>query len=182
MLTSMLATAEAGWLIYHEPEIKGTIRDIETKQPIEGAVVVAVYKKATMGVGAGSISSVINVKETLTDKDGNFHLSSYTTFIQPFSWQIPTMFIIFKPGYASLELGLKDYFTGVVSKELKGSYSWNSELQHRVFGPDVVELPKAKTREERWKANMVDTGPGFRDKTPLLNRLIEEENKALGVR
>jgi hypothetical protein len=172
------AYSEAGWLIYHEPEFQGTIVDIDSKQPIEGAVIVAEYRKATMGLGAGSMSSIIDVRETLTDKDGHFRIPSYTTLIQPFSWQIPTIFIIFKPGYASLKLGLKEYFTGHKSDELKGSYPWSSELIYRVIGPGIVEIPKVKTKEEREKARMsVDIfGADVKEsELPIFNKIIKEE-------
>ena len=89
------------WMVYHKPAFKGKVIDAETKEPIEGAVVVAVYNKATIGLGAGTLSSVINVREALTDKDGMFRIPSYTTMIQPFSWEISATFIIFKPGYGS---------------------------------------------------------------------------------
>jgi hypothetical protein len=74
----------AGWLIYHKPAFKGKIVDAETKKPIEGAVVVAMYKKYPIisGPGGGS-ASIMHIKEALTDKKGEFHISSYTTFIQP---------------------------------------------------------------------------------------------------
>ncbi len=120
----MPASSKAGWLIYHEPIFNGKILDIDTKQPIEGAVIVVEYNKATIGLGAGSISSIINLRETLTDKEGNFHIPSYSTFIQPFSWQIPATVIIFKPGYASLELGAI-YFTGNQIQDKEGSWPWS---------------------------------------------------------
>lgn len=47
-LTFILNTnSYASWLIYHKPEFKGMVIDAETKEPIEGAVVVAVYYKVT---------------------------------------------------------------------------------------------------------------------------------------
>jgi hypothetical protein len=144
-----VATSDAGWLIYHEPEFKGTILDTETKQPIEDAVVVAVYKKASIGLGAGSIDSIINVRETLTDKEGHFKIPSYTTFIQPFSWQIPTTCIIFKPGYPSVEVG-SWHFGGEELKEVqeRGWY-WTKELKYKLRGHGIVELPRIMSREER---------------------------------
>ncbi|MEK6683280.1 MAG: carboxypeptidase-like regulatory domain-containing protein [Nitrospirota bacterium] len=93
----------AGWLIYHKPAFHGRVIDAETKEPIEGAVVVASYLKTTLGP-AHSGSSVFNVRETLTDKAGEFHIPSYTTIIQPFSWSEwsdKVTFIIYKPGYGS---------------------------------------------------------------------------------
>ena len=38
------------WPIYHKPEFKGKVIDAETKEPIEGAVVVVVYNKITYAI------------------------------------------------------------------------------------------------------------------------------------
>jgi hypothetical protein len=137
LITLFAASSEAGWLIYHEPEFNGTILDIDTKQPIEGAVVVVEYKKESMGVGAGNISWVIGVREALTSKEGKFRFPSYTTLIQPFSWQTHTVFLIYKPGYASLQLALKDYLTGKETSEMEGS--WPGP-EFRGFEIDYVAL------------------------------------------
>src|SRR6266540_2743121 len=148
----MAVSSEAGWLIYHEPEFNGKVFDIETKQPIEGAVVVVEYNKKTMGIGA-SMTSVMDVRETLTDKEGNFHFPSYTTLLQPFSWQIPSSFIIYKPGYASLKLGA-GYFAREEWKEQGGSWP-DPELRilkYRLSGHGIVELPKLNTKEQRLAA------------------------------
>ena len=180
----MTATSEAGWLIYHEPKFTGKILDIDTKQPIEGVVVVIVYKKENMGLGGGNISSVINVQETLTDKDGNFHFPSYRTLIQPFSWQIPSFFVIFKPGYASLGLVLKEYFKDGEPKEHEGSWP-DQELRkfkYRVRYPNIVELPKLTTREERLTAKRIYIEDYSAKELPLLYKTLDEEGMALGVK
>ncbi|MBI5674218.1 MAG: carboxypeptidase regulatory-like domain-containing protein [Nitrospirae bacterium] len=170
IMVGLIATcSEAGWLTYHKPEFKGQVIDAETKQPIEGAVVVAVYNKATMGLGAGSISSIINVQETLTDKDGLFIIPPYTTIIQPFSWEISASFIIFKPGYGTFPkqqkyppgLSLPDqeifFSTGVgAERSLKAYVGWRYE--DRILKTGIVELPKLKTREERIKINVSPVG------------------------
>jgi hypothetical protein len=179
MVAFVTASSEAGWLIYHEPELKGTILDIETKKPIEGAVVVAVYKKATLGLGAGSISSIINVRETLSDKDGLFHIPSYTSIIQPFSWQIPSSVIIFKPGYASLEVG-NWHFIGKEIESQEGSWPWTKDLKYRLSGRGIVEVPKLKTREEKRQAWMDASIFGADVKSgdlPLLYKMVNEESK-----
>lgn len=174
------ASSDAGWLIYHEPEFKGTILDTDTKQPIEGAVVVAVYQKATMGLGAGSIDSIINVREVKTDKDGKFRIPSYTTFIQPFSWQIPSRFIFIKPGYASLKLG-KSYFTGEEKREQEWQWHWSNELKFRLRASGIIELPAVRTREERQQARMDADISGAQikeEELPLLYKLIDGERRS----
>jgi hypothetical protein len=173
--------AEAGWLIYHEPEFKGTVIDIETKKPIEGAVVVAVYRKATMGLGAGSVDSVIDVRETLTDSGGNFRIPSYTTVIQPFSWQIPSTIIIFKPGYASVELEML-LFSGKDMVEQEWGWKWNETRRIRLRNPGIVELPKLIELEERRKnIPSLPSWDTLLDKQKRLLRLINEEEVNTGL-
>ncbi len=173
------ADASAGWLIYHEKELKGKILDIDTKQPVEGAVVVVEYKKATVGLGAGSISSIIEVRETLTDKDGNFCIPSYTTVIQPFSWQIPNTVIVFKPGYASLETGVSSFTDQIPVKE--GSWHWSKKLKYRILGAGIVELPKLKeTEERRLHIPSPITGIDYK-KQKMFMQLLNEERSSLNL-
>jgi hypothetical protein len=165
-----------GCYYYHEPEFKGTILDIDTKQPLKGAVVVVEYWKASLGL-VESPSSIINVKETLTNMEGNFSISSYTTFIQPFSWQIPNRIIIFKPGYASLKLGT-EYFVGDELQEVReGSWPWTKELKYKLRGRGIVELPRLRSREEIVKRMLsFPTGYGAKE-LPLLYNAYEEEQR-----
>lgn len=96
------SVSHAGWLIYHKPEFKGKVIDSDTKEPIEGAVVVAIYKKDTLISGpGGGYTSIIKIKEALTDENGEFYIPSYTTIIQPLSKEEGVSFIIFKPGYGN---------------------------------------------------------------------------------
>ena len=181
------------WMIYHKPAFKGKVIDAETKEPIEGAVVVVVYNKSTMGLGAGTVSSVINVREALTDKEGMFRIPSYTTVVQPFSWEISATFIIFKPGYGSFpnyrvsptmklsNPGIEQFFSeNEVGKEgelLEGGAWWKNFKV--TFG--LVELPKLKTREEREKARMAADIFGAEisaKKLPLLYKASNEERKS----
>lgn len=184
------------WMAYHKPAFKGKVIDAETKEPIEGAVVVAVYTKTSMGI-AESYSVTINVREALTDKNGEFYIPSYATIIQPLSWEDKATFIIFKPGYGSFPgypqtpSGLKPidheiFFSkdtfgkeGELELWVKGEKKPELKKFELTFG--IVELPKLKTREERLKAE-----PGHitdaRDKTPILNKLIDEEDRNLGLK
>jgi hypothetical protein len=40
------ATCNASWIVFHKPEFKGKIVDIDTNESIEGAVVVAAGRAA----------------------------------------------------------------------------------------------------------------------------------------
>ena len=92
--------ADSGSIVFHEDAFKGKVIDAETKEPIEGAVVAAIYD-VTMRDSFHSGSAHADVQETLTDSNGEFHIPDKT-----FSYPSPlavsaekTGFIIFKPGY-----------------------------------------------------------------------------------
>ena len=184
------------WMGYHKPAFKGKVIDAETKEPIEGAVVVVVYHKTSMGI-AESYSVTINVKEALTDKNGEFYIPSYTTLIQPLSWENMANFIIFKPGYGNFPVyqrtpsGIKPkdeeiFFSRETGKEGELEMWIDGEKQPELktikvtFG--VVELPKLKTREEREKALSIPNLPlEFTCyKIKNLVRLLGEEYVNLG--
>lgn len=187
--------AFAGWLIYHKPALKGKVIDAETKEPIEGAVVVVTYSKETLGI-PHKYSSIINVRETLTDKNGEFYIPRYITMIQPLSFEGMANFIIFKPGYGSFPnyqtvpsgippIDQETFFlknTGSEGelemwvKEEKGPVLKISKV---TFG--VVELPKLKTREERIKASMVGITEYRSKDLPLLYKALNEEERYLGI-
>lgn len=189
-------SAYSGWLIYHKPPFRGKVIDAETKEPIQGAVVVVVYNKHTLISGpAGGHTSVVEVKEVLTDKDGEFFFPSYTTIIQPNSIEHYPQFIIYKPGYGSLRdrvsppggisLATKESFFleenfGKQGEVLIVAGRGRNSLKKVTFG--LVELPRLKTREERLKA--IPGNPGFTtpEDMPVFFRLINEEYKRFGLK
>lgn len=180
------SVTEAGWLIYHKPEFRGKVIDAETKEPIEGAVVVVVYKKHSLISGpGGGYTSVINVKETLTNKKGEFYFPSYSTVIQPNSIEDTAEIIIYKPGHGSYP-GLQTSPPNVVSPEKLFSKEFGIvetvQIEHKIiqFTLGMVELPKLKTWEERWKANIITVGGDVsKSEWPLLNELIKKEDEWL---
>lgn len=152
------------WMVYHKPAFKGKVIDAETKEPIEGAVVVVTYSKKAIRIGPESVSIIIDVKETLTDKDGVFYIPSYTTIIDPLAWSKEATFIIFKPSYGSfpdyqtIPSGIKPkdeeiFFSRETGKEgeLEMWVDGNKQPELKRFKVTfgIVELPKLKTREER---------------------------------
>ncbi len=186
IILTFLATSAHAWLIYSKPEFRGRIIDAETKQPIEGVVVVVVYKDHTIvgGPGGGG-TSVIKAKETLTDKKGEFYFSAYTTLMGPNSREHYVDFIIFKPGYSygspALNLYTREKFfaTDIIGKE--GEILDDSILSGKTWKGvlGIVEMKKAKTREEKWKAPMFSTS-GLKSKNlPILYKAIDEAEKNL---
>ena len=194
IIFSFTVSAFGGWLIFHKPAFRGKVIDTETKEPIEGAVVVAIYNTHTIiGGPAGGDSSVIKVKETLTDKKGEFIFPSYTTITQPNAREYYTEFIIYKPGHGSYP---KKRISppgsiSVQTKErlfLAESFGKQGEIiessgprmgsRHKVtFG--VVELPRLRTWKERWKTNMISISDIPENRWSLLHNMIEKEDKWL---
>jgi len=176
MLLFTTVSSEAGWLIYYEPELKGTVLDIDTKQPIEGALVVVEYSTTTPGIGAGRMSSVINARETLTDKEGHFQIPSYITIIQPLSWKIPSTLVIYKPGYIGFPFGTW-HFNGEETKEdlEKWAFAETQMPKYIKFKLDdngVVELSQAKTsKQEEYAGFALLYIHTDKDKLPIFNKM-----------
>lgn len=188
LLISLANQSHAGFF-YSKPEFRGRVIDAETKQPIEGAVVVVLYyKRSTFSLNLGGTSSyVTKAKETLTDKKGEFYFPTYSEFMG-FNEDVGARFMFFKPGYMAsygpinIKPDLKEkYFSAVeIGKEAEieaGSFDDSSYVKWK--GPlGIVELKKAKTKESM-SAAMPDD---YSEKDlPLLYRAIEEDDMIRGL-
>ena len=60
-----------GCAVLSEPAYEGQIIDIETKEPIAGASVVAIYMSEVM-TPVQFTTSTVEVREAVTDKEGKF--------------------------------------------------------------------------------------------------------------
>jgi hypothetical protein len=161
---------------------KGTIIDIETKEPLEGVVVLAVWDRAYR-TPAGDNTYFYEAKEVLTDKEGRFEIPSYRpiNLLPIISYIKGPYFTFFKPGYLSLSsVGFADFFLeGTKEEPLE-----RKNISGKTFriAPGIIELPKLKTREER--LGNIPGGPTDigADKLPIFYRLINEERKNLGLK
>lgn len=185
------------WLIYHKPGFKGRFIDAETKEPIEGVVVVAVYQK-TLVAGFEPITSPFAVRETVTDKDGVFVIPSYTTLTNPLAISSFVEFVVYKPGYGSFFV--KDHphthIYNVDNRELfftKKYYGNEQPLSLWVGGGEVrrftvvygmAELPRLTTEKERLRA--IHGIPGdarfsSMEALPLYYKAVNEERTRFGL-
>ena len=62
---------------YSAEAISGRVIDEETKQPVQGMVVVALWELVG-GMEGGSILGAARVLETVTDEEGQFHFPAWT--------------------------------------------------------------------------------------------------------
>jgi hypothetical protein len=187
ILTSIASPAFAGWLIFHEPKYKGSIIDAETKEPIEGVVIVAMYYVHPIISGpAGGSARIIHIKETLTDAKGDFIIPSYTTLTSPNSFEIDTEFIIYKGGYASYPDNSSKIYPfqycgpGYLFLEEKSGmqeeFKKDSEVVKVTMG--VAELGRLSTINERNMA--IPSRPtDWEKKVPILNSLLKGEDEYL---
>lgn len=185
LLMSCLRTnAKADWLIFSKPEFKGRLVDSATGEPIDGAVVAAIYKKWSLGLGAGMLSSIIDIREVITDKNGSFQIPSYTTMMQPFSTSAKTTFVIYKPGYAYIgELGLEDILSGKASKDYELAPFWDSSLKLTFSTTGIIKIPKVTAIEFRKKSMPgLPSSLEFLEKQKNIIRLINEEEMNLGLK
>lgn len=168
MIVSLVYTG--GWLIYHDGPHKGKVVEAETNEPIEGVAVVAIWYLERYGGAGGPIAKLLNAKETVTNKSGEFVIPLMLGFHWwPFSTLDKPNVTVFKPGYTS--------------------YKWyRYPLPNLSKFPDgIIRLTKTKTREERIESvsslGICDTMTDKRcsKKLPNIWKLREREWKDLGL-
>jgi len=156
--------------------------DSETKEPIEGAVIVAQYYIRVL-VPTGSHSVLTDVRETLTDKNGEFSIPSLTRFIHPLATGDKTFFLVWKPGYKKEEIRDSYFFTKEPGTVENLAVQTEKGFEMKSVRLGIVELKKAKTMEERRKEIPTRVGefPDFRKQKEFI-RLINEERILFGFK
>lgn len=132
-------------LAYYKPAYEGRVVDLNTSEPIEGAVVAALYTCETYAV-IEMLSCLVGYRETVTDKDGSFHLYPYFSVTGPLTFSDRTSFIIYKPGYQSINKSIPE------SCLSSGCDSWGEEKYGVVITGKEIGLQKIYSPKERWRA------------------------------
>lgn len=88
-------------IVFYDKGMAGQVVDVETKKPIEGAIIVVMWK-LTQVPGGGS-GGYAKVSEEVTDKEGKFKISWWIRFLPhkvltQFDDSTPHV-VIYKPGY-----------------------------------------------------------------------------------
>ncbi len=175
ILSSLLLFSTPGFTFF-EP-YRGKVIDADTKEPIEGAVVVAIWTREMRHYPIGESVIFKKARETLTDKNGEFSLKPYHHYsLRPFS-ELWLRWTIYKPGYVSF--GRYSRHPKVKPKDISPN-----GLTSKIFRPyTVVELPQLKTRKERQKYLI---GPPRHpvpvEKILLLIQAINVERVKLGLK
>jgi hypothetical protein len=178
-VAAALAFGSTGHIYYSDGPWKGTVIDAETKEPLEGVVVVAIWEKK-YGGPAGPYTYFLDAVEAMTDKDGQFVIPKYWkwNWVPFVSWIEGPTFEIFKPGYTAFPGGGWNYFKYFPKSPLGVDLTALADLFKKGI---VVELLKLRTREERltnYPGRIDDVGT---EKLPLFYGLINQETKDLGL-
>lgn len=165
----------ADFLYHSDGPYRGKVLDLETGEPIEGAVVAGVW------VLEFNFTSFCDAKETVTDKNGEFVLPKASCFtLWPLSQMGRLVIIVFKPGYLGFPpLGAtfeerRARMPGFTGHEFQDKKQYN-----------IIRLGKPKTREERELTYGRAGSPFGPDeafkKLPVLLKMTNEERKNLGL-
>ena len=177
-----IAMASSASFYYSDGPWMGRVIDAETKEPIEGAVVLAVWNKVYASP-TGRHHYFFEAKEVLTDKNGLFVIQKLKTinFLPIISTIEGPEFVIFKPGYTSFPGPAYNYFHNYFPySPLRVDLITLGELFKKNI---TIELLKLKNKEERLKVLPSINAPftGNREKKKNLIKLINAERVYLGL-
>lgn len=132
----VLISAGCSFLVSYESPYKGRVIDAETKQPIEGVVVLGVWYSESPTI-AGVVGKYFDAKETVTDKTGEFELSGQG--LRVFSNLSGMHVLIFKAGYKYIGMGPWESFK--LDPMFENEIAWE--------GNKVIVSLRKLTKEER---------------------------------
>lgn len=152
---------------YYLSPFEGKVIDVDTKGPIEGAVVLAVYHN-TVHTIAGSNTYAVDAQETLTDANGEFKIPLKTGHSEKLSGKPIGKLIIFKPRYGVFPRHKQ-------SEAIGENKSWPPPNKYIVY-----EIPKLKSMKER-DNNIHFSRPDIHSsKMKNFIRLLNEERISFG--
>jgi len=172
--------ASKGPHICYLGKFHGRIYDVDTGEPIEGAVVHVTYYKHGSSV-AGTIGKQVAVRETLTDADGEYLIPEDRVTHECFSGQLQGDMQIFKPGYGVI--GNRRLKLTCPENEREKVFKHDEPSCLTIAGKYLIwGLPRLKTKEER-DNNLNYIRPAFDisfSEQAKLRKAISEERVSLG--
>ena len=162
----------ADFLYHSDGPYSGKVVDLETGEPIEGAVVAATWSLT---------HRFCDAKETVTDKNGKFILPKGSCFsFWPFTEIDPARVVVFKPGL----LGYPPLGASPEERRARMPGFTGHEFQNKE-DYNIVKLGKPNTLLERQltfdHAGGLFTFDEAFEKLPVLMKLINQEGKDLGL-
>jgi hypothetical protein len=161
---------------------RGQIVDAETLQPLEGAVVLALWDKRTFGWPHPD-RNYHDIDEVVSDTNGRFVIPARDVSSRhPFELMIGPEVTIFKGGYGHWRFqGAAEYALGEDTYVRKDH---TTRAWKRFAGEGVVILlPRIKTTEERrtWLTDVLPNSQVPAQKLPRMERAWDQEAIRLGL-
>lgn len=167
-----------GWLFYWDGPYKGKVIDLDTGEPIEGAVIAGNWHLEVFPGWPKFCDAV----ETTSDKNGEFVLPrACCASLWPIGMMsLPGDIVVFKPGY----LG----YPPLGSNENERIFHM-PDWEHEQFFKDtrlynIIKLGRPETRQEReftlWDAEDILNSFDSYKRLPMLLELADKEHEALG--
>ncbi|MCF8111822.1 MAG: carboxypeptidase-like regulatory domain-containing protein [Desulfobacteraceae bacterium] len=130
LLSVIILSAFLGFISFYEPPRHGRVIDADTKEPIEGVVVMGYWDINYLpDIFIGAPSYYYDARETVTDEEGYFTLPGLGPWLYP--------------GY------LQGPYTSVYKKGYKNvSFSWKSKI---VLGMETTYSPTYERYNLKWK-------------------------------
>ena len=162
---------------------RGQVRDAETKQPLDGVVVLAYWYRyrfhlSQLVLGGHQTPEFFDALEAVTDAQGRWEIPKKSF---PFFADIGVFFSYYKPGYG------RGYYAGQDTAEWRQLRSEEQMRRAKEMALAVwteeggkVELPPARTRDEQMK---IESIPGLVpvSKMPLTRDAINKARSAYGL-
>ncbi len=176
LIIVFIATVLCGCAITHKfGPYYGKVVDVQTGEPIEGAVVLLGFFTRGGSVG-GTLTYLIDAVEAVSDAGGDFRIPSkrITGFKLLQLWDSRCRATVFKPGFGSYPL-----HKGTYAEPVCNPFWTLYENTHM-----TVYLPKLLTRNERMEnLSKIRTPAGItNDLMPNLLRLKTEERVNVGLK
>lgn len=181
-LWTSTAFASSASLYYSDGPWMGKVIDTETKEPIEGAVVLAVWQKVYASP-TGRNHYFFDAIEVLTGSDGKFFIPKFNAvnFLPIIRSIEGPDFTIFKPGYTSFPGPAYNYFHKYFPySPLRVDIKTLRELLKKGV---TVEVLRLKTKQERLEGLPSISSPFINNNEKKKNfiRLINIERINLGL-
>jgi len=165
-----LCLSSCAYAIRYDGPYEGRVIDAETKQPVEGVVVLGVWYSAQFSP-AGATHTYYDARETVTDRSGNFVIPGKGLRI--LSNLDPINILIFKVGYMYESGPWESLKEGLIYKD---TIKWEGKKP-------IIPLRKL-TMEERKKSGTFPPYPHSEipeEKIKLIMKEIYKERKARGL-
>lgn len=150
------------YIVRHDEPYHGKVVDQETREPIEGAVVLGTWHKQHNSLGGG-YSSYYDSRETITDKNGEFTIPGQGVLVLSNVNYIAVL--IYKSGYTYFE---SQWASLKIDDVLREKVKWDGEMP-------IFPLRKLTDEERKKRRDTWDTIPSVGNSPSVL--MMQEINK-----